>query len=236
MPIPMPIASLALLGALSTDEQQKQLDQHHTVEVIKWLQKNAPADSDELFKIEWHYLPFLNRLHGGEAKVLEQKLASSPAFFCESLQSYSVPRRRLKKRKPKSARSRTNSSECIFVAARMAHSPRYATGWDVQWRSIYSLAAEVKKHCRVRTFGVAMSQIGQKLAHAPQDPGGLWIQRSIATALDSKDVPEYSEHSQPVYLTNAGSIASLAGEEERQMRQIIVKSQGVGRQWFSSSC
>jgi hypothetical protein len=52
VPIPMPLASSALLGALSIEEeQQKQLDQHHTVEVIKWLQKNTPADSDELFKM-----------------------------------------------------------------------------------------------------------------------------------------------------------------------------------------
>ncbi|HYA39763.1 MAG TPA: hypothetical protein VEF34_00540, partial [Syntrophobacteraceae bacterium] len=83
VPIPMPLASAILLGTLSEEEQQKQVDQYEIIDVIKWLQENAPTDSDDLFKIEWHYLPLLNRLYGGEPKVLEHKLASSPEFFCE---------------------------------------------------------------------------------------------------------------------------------------------------------
>ena len=99
------------------------------MEVIKWLQKNAPTDSNELFKIEWQYLPLLNRLQGGEAKVLEHKLASSPAFFCEVIAVVFRSEKEAEETKTEVSEAQKQiGSECIFVAARMAHSSRYATG------------------------------------------------------------------------------------------------------------
>lgn len=40
--------------------------------------------SQELFLIEWQFLPLLNRILGlAEPKTLERRLASTPAFYCE---------------------------------------------------------------------------------------------------------------------------------------------------------
>ncbi|MEO8339941.1 MAG: hypothetical protein ABI604_09525 [Nitrospirota bacterium] len=219
VPIPMPLASAALLGALSKEEQQKQLDQHHTVEVIKWLQKNAPADSDELFKIEWYYLPLLSRRHGGEAKVLEQKLTSSPAFFCEVI---AVVFRSEKEEEE----TKTEVNETQKQIGRNAYSLLH--GWRIlpgtqpdetfDGDQFTAWLAEVKKHCRESGhFGVAMSQVGQALAHAPQDPGGLWIHRSIAAALDSKDVPEMRRAFTTGLFNKRGVHGCSHGEEEKQI-------------------
>jgi hypothetical protein len=219
VPIPMPLASAALLGALNLEEQQKQLDGHHTVEVIKWLQKNAPTDSDELFKIEWQYLPLLNRLQGGEARVLEQKLASSPAFFCEVI---AVVFRSEKE----GEETKTEVSEAQKQIARNAYSLLH--GWRIlpgtqadgtfNGDQFTAWLAEVKKHCRESGhFGIAMSQIGQALAHAPQDTGGLWIHRSIAAALDSRDVPEMRRAFTTGLFNKRGVHGFSHGEEERQI-------------------
>ncbi|MDF0675658.1 MAG: hypothetical protein P0120_15160 [Nitrospira sp.] len=221
VPIPMPLASSALLGALSTEEQQKQLDQHHTVEVIKWLQKNAPADSDDLFNIEWHYLPLLNRLHGGEAKVLEQKLATSPEFFCEVL---AVVFRSDKE----TEESKTEVSDAQKQIARNAYSLLH--GWRIlpgtqldgafNGDRFRTWLDEVKKRCRESGhFGVAMSQLGQALAHAPQDPGGLWIHRSIAAALDSRDAPEMRRALTTGLFNKRGVYGFSHGEEEKQIAE-----------------
>jgi hypothetical protein len=218
-PIPMPLASSALLGALVTVEQQKQLDAHHTVEVIKWLQKNASADSDELFKIEWNYLPLLNRLHGGEAKVLEQKLATSPEFFCEVLAA-------VFRSDKETGESKTEVSDAQKQIAQNAYSLLH--GWRIlpgtqldgtfNGDQFTAWLDEVKKHCRESGhFGVAMSQIGQALAYAPQDPGGLWIHRSIAAALDSKDVPEMRRALTTGLFNKRGVHGFSHGEEEKQI-------------------
>ena len=62
-----------------------------------------------------------------------------------------------------------------------------------------------------------MSQIGQALAYAPQDPGGLWIHRSIATALESRDVPEMRRALTTGLFNKRGVHGFSHGIEEKQI-------------------
>ncbi len=218
-PIPMTLASSALLGALNTEEQMKQLDQHHTVEVIKWLQKNTPADSDELFRIEWNYLPLLNRLHGGEAKVLEQKLASSPAFFCEVLAAVF---RSDKEAEETKAEVSDAQKQIARNAYKLLHGWRILPGSQADGTfngdQFTVWVAEVKKLSKESGhFGVAMSQLGQALAYAPEDPGGLWIHRSIADALNSRDAPEMRRALTTGLSNKRGVYTFSHGAEEKQI-------------------
>ena len=64
-----------------------------------------------------------------------------------------------------------------------------------------------------------MSQVGQALAHAPHDPGGLWIHRSIAAALDSRDVPEIRRAFTTGLFNKRGVYGFSHGEEERQIAE-----------------
>jgi len=75
---------MVLREALKNPEQQRRIEQHHLAELIKCLQQQEPSDSQELFFIEWHFLPLLNRVLGlAEPKTLERRLASTAAFYCE---------------------------------------------------------------------------------------------------------------------------------------------------------
>ncbi len=219
VPIPMPLATAALLGVLSTEEQQKRIEQHHIVEVIKWLQHNAPADSDDLFKIEWLYLPLLNRLYGGEPKVLENKLASSPAFFCEVIAAVFRSDKEDKENK-------TEVSEVQKRIAQNAYSLLH--GWRILPGTLpdgsfdgdkFTLwLDEAKKRCgESGHFRIAMDQLGQALAHAPQDPGGLWIHKSIAAALDARDLTEMRRAFTVGLFNKRGVHGFSHGEEERQI-------------------
>ena len=73
----------ALLAAASTHEPSHVMDVHNVTEIIKTLQNDTETDPDELFKIEWAYLPLLDHYHGSSPKLLESRLASEPSFFCE---------------------------------------------------------------------------------------------------------------------------------------------------------
>ncbi len=219
VPIPMPLALSALLGALSIEDEQKQLDQHHTVEVIKWLQKNTPADSDDLFTIEWTYLPLLNRLHGGEAKVLEQKLASSPAFFCEVLALVFRSEKETDEPKPELSTAQKRIAQNAYS---LLHGWRILPGTQADGTfngdQFAAWLAEVKKRCRESGhLGVAMSQVGQALAHAPQDQESLWIHKSIAEALDAKDVPEIRRAFTTGLFNKRGVHRFSHGVEEKEM-------------------
>ena len=219
VPIPIQLASAALLGALSAEEHQKKLDQYNIVEVIKWLQENEPTDSEELFKIEWNYLPLLNRLSGGEPKVLEHKLASSPAFFCEVIAA-------VFRSDNDDKEAKREVSELQKRIAQNAYSLLH--GWRIlpgsqpdgsfdgdkftQW------LGEVKNRCKESGyFRIAMDQLGQALAYAPQDPEGLWVHKSIAAALDSRDVPEMRQAFTAGLFNKRGVHGFSHGEEEKQI-------------------
>lgn len=219
VPIPMALASTALLGALSAEEHQKRLDRHHIVEVIKWLQENAPVDSEELFKIEWYYLPVLNRLHGGEPKVLEYKLASSPAFFCEVISAVfrsdkddGVAKREVSEVQKRIAQNAYSLLHGWHILPGSLPDGSFDGDKFIQWLS------EVKDRCKESGhFRIAMSQLGQALARAPQDPGGLWIHKSIAAALDARDVPEMRRAFTTGLFNERGVHRFSHGEEERQI-------------------
>jgi hypothetical protein len=219
VPIPISLASAAFLGALNHEGHQKKLEQHHVVEVIKWLQENAPADSEELFKIEWHYLPLLNRLYGGEPKVLERRLASSPAFFCEVIAAVFRSDR-------EDDETKAEVNEVERRIAKNAYSLLH------EWRTLPGSLSdgsfdgdefagwldEVKKRCRESGhFRIAMDQLGQALAHAPQDPAGLWIHKAIAAALDSKDVPEMRRAFKTGLFNKRGVHGFSHGEQEKEI-------------------
>ncbi|CBE69094.1 MAG: hypothetical protein F9K13_06980 [Candidatus Methylomirabilis oxygeniifera] len=219
VPIPMPLASAALLGALSAEEQQKQIDQYHIVEVVKWLQENAPPDSDDLSKIEWYYLPLLNRLYGGEPKVLEHKLASSPTFFCEVLAVVFCSDK-------EDQETKREISEAQKRIAQNAYSLLH--GWRILPGSLpdgsfdgdrfAKWLDEVKRRCKESGyFRIAMDQLGQALAYAPQDPGGLWIHKSIAAALDVRDVPEMRRGFTAGLFNKRGTHGFSHGKQERQI-------------------
>jgi hypothetical protein len=217
--IPMPLASAALLGGLSAEEKQRQIDQHEIIEVIKWLQENAPTDSEDLFKIEWNYLPLLDRLYGGEPKTLEHKLASSPEFFCEVIAAVFRSDKEDKEKK-------IEVSEIQKRIAQNAYSLLH--GWRILPGSLpdgsfsgekfAEWLDEVKKLCKESGhFRIAMDQLGQALAYAPQDPGGLWIHKSIAAALDSRDVPEMRRAFTVGLFNKRGGYGFSHGEEEKQI-------------------
>jgi hypothetical protein len=215
----MLLASTTLLGVLSTEGQQKQIEQHHILEVIKWLQENASSDSDDLFRIEWHYLPLLDRLHGGEPKVLEHKLASSPEFFCEVIAAvFRSDKEDLEKKGEVSEDQKRIAQNAYSLLHGWRILPGLLPDGSFDGDKFSEWLDEVKKRCKESGhLQIAMDQLGQALAYAPQDPGGLWIHKSIATALDSKDVPEMRRAFTVGLFNKRGVFHFSRGEEEKEI-------------------
>jgi len=83
-PLDKPRAIKALLEAVSSMEPVHQMRIHDTIEIIRALQDDPETDQNDLSNIEWAYLSLLTRHRKNVSpKLLGQKLASEPDFFCE---------------------------------------------------------------------------------------------------------------------------------------------------------
>lgn len=77
--------AVALLQSIKTTEDVKRFDIHSFNELVQYLQNDDTVSDDDLVKIEWAYLPIINRGANDslQPQVLEKKLANEPGFFCE---------------------------------------------------------------------------------------------------------------------------------------------------------
>ena len=182
----------ALLAALSSSEPIYSMDRYHIIELIKFLQSEPSVDQEDLFKVEWAYLPLLDRHSAAAPKLLENKLASDPVFFCEVIR---LIYRSKKEDQP--SKEPTEESKAIATNAwRLLHEWKTPPGRQEdqtfsvehfnEWlQGVKSLCTE-SGHLEV-----AQINIGEVLIHAPSDPDGLWIHRAVATALNDRDA-EYT--------------------------------------------
>jgi len=206
----------ALMGGMASGNEAGQLDQHHIMEVIKWLQENEPEDSDDLFQIEWSFLPLLDRHFDGEPKILERRLASKPEFFCEVIAAIF--------RSDKEERTEREVTDTEKNIARNAY--HLLHGWRIlpgttandnfDGIRFNAWLTEVKRlTAESGHLKIAMDQLGQALSNAPADPDGLWIHKSIAEALDAKDVPEMRSAFTTGLFNRRGVHGFSAGKEEQ---------------------
>lgn len=181
----------ALMAALFSSEPSYSMNVYHIVELIKVLQENLEVPEDDLFRVEWAYLPLLDRHHRASPKLLENRLASDPDFFCEVI--------RLIYRSKKSEATATESSEETKAMAtnawRLLHEWRTPPGMQkdgsFKGEHFSTWLRRVKEICTESGhLEVALVNVGEILIHGPADPDGLWINHVVADALNARDAED----------------------------------------------
>jgi hypothetical protein len=181
----------ALMAAVASSEPSYATDAYHIIEVIKFLQTEPSVNEDDLFRIEWAYLPLLERHMDAAPVTLEYRLANDPEFFCEVI--------RLIYRSKKEGHPSREPSEASRVIATNAW--RLLHGWETPPGTqrdgtfsedlFTSWLQRVKEACTESGhLAVALIHVGQVLIHAPADPSGLWIHIAVAGALNERDADE----------------------------------------------
>ena len=178
----------ALANAISSSESFNQIDSYQITELIKAMQISNEISSEDLFQVEWRYLQLLDKDNDAEPKLLENKLASEPAFFCELI--------RLAFRSNKDRKKKREVSKDKKALA--GHAYRLLDEWHTlpgtDTKKIFSekLFREwidyVVESCKESGhLDIALQQIGNVLINSPSDPGGLWIKKVIAEFLNKKE-------------------------------------------------
>lgn len=188
------MAVRALLEALKSQEPphyMDYMDAYHIVEIIKALQNDPGTSPEDLFQVEWGYLPLLDGHHGAMPKFLWRRLADDPHFFCEVI--------RLACRSKNEEHPSEDVTEERWKIAGDAY--RLLSGWKIppglmengsyDGTALKWWLGSVKAECtKTDHLEIAMTMVGHVLIHVPADPDGLWIHRSAAEVLNGKDAKD----------------------------------------------
>jgi hypothetical protein len=179
----------ALLKACSSTEPVHQMTRYNIIELIKALQDDHETNQDDLFKIEWAYLPLLTGPgKGASPKLLEQKLASEPDFFCEVIRLLYRSKKETKSNKEPTEQQKLIAQNAWHLLSDWETLPGKQMDGSFSAVSFNDWLNSVKEKCkRSGHLEVALSTIGKVLIHYIPDPNGLWIHRTIAEALNAED-------------------------------------------------
>lgn len=180
----------ALLTEPSSFENSKLVSAYEIVEIIKFLQVDDSVNKEDLVHVEWRYLYFLENEDNVSPKLLENKLAADPKFFCEIVS--------LAFRSKKDINLEVESTEQQKEMAKNAYhlldnwrappgaqllSDSFDEDHFVQWLQDVKAVSAKSGH-----LNVALTQIGKVLFYAPSDDkSGFWINASVADALNDKN-------------------------------------------------
>lgn len=181
----------ALLAAISSSEPSYAMDGYHIVELIKFLQADTSVNQDDLFKVEWAYVPLLDRDRDAAPQLLENRLATDPDFFCEVIRLIY----RSKKEAPPLTEPTKESKAIATNAWRLLHEWKIPPGTQKDGTFSEERFTEwllrVKEVCTESGhLDVALINIGEVLIHTPPDPDGLWMHHVVAAALNDREADD----------------------------------------------
>jgi hypothetical protein len=179
----------ALLDAISSNETIYSGDGYEITEVIEVLQNDPETNQNDLLSIEWAYLPLLSGPgKGASPKLLEQKIASEPDFFCEVIRLLYRSKKETKSNKEPTEQQKLIAQNAWHLLNDWETLPGKQVDGSFSADNFNKWLKNVKTKCKQSGhFAVAMSTIGNVLIHYIPDPNGLWIHKAIAEALNAED-------------------------------------------------
>jgi hypothetical protein len=207
----------ALLAATNSPEGAQAMDTYDIVEIIRVLQDAPGTNPDDLFRVEWLYLPLLDKDQQASPKLLERRLANEPTYFCEIIRLAFRSRKKAEHPTEESTEQTKNmakNAHHLLSKWRTPPGSREDGTYDGNALTIWLDA--VKGECaETGHLEVAMTMVGQVLIHAPADPDGLWIHRAAAAVLDAKDAGDMRTGFHTELFNSRGVYWSSGGQEER---------------------
>jgi len=210
-----------LQAVLHSSEGAHAIDVDAIVEVIKALQDDPDTNPDDLFHVEWAFLPLLDRYHDASPKLLEQRLAEDPGFFCMVIRTVF----RSKKEEPPDEEPTENQKEIATNAYHLLSNWKTPPGSNKDGTfngdALTAWLENVKAACvESGHLGIALSMVGQVLIHTPPDPDGLWLHRAAASVLNAKDADRMRDGFRTALYTSRGiHWVDPEGREERNLAE-----------------
>jgi hypothetical protein len=210
-----------LQAVMQSSEGAQTMDVDAIVEVIQSLQEDPNTNPDDLLRIEWAFLPLLDRHYGAFPKLLERRLADDPVFFCEVIRT--VFRSKIEERPVEElTEQQKNIATNAYRLLSEWRTPRSQTDGTYDGAALTAWLEEVKAACtRSGHVEIALAKVGHVLIHTPPDPDGLWLHHATATALNAKDTGDMRDGFRTALLNSRG--AHWVDPEGREEREFATK-------------
>lgn len=197
------------------------MDAYRICEIIKALQNDVDTNQDDLFLVEWKYQPLLEDYHGVSPKLLENRLATQPEFFCELLRlAYHSTNADEAQKEPSEQDMAIATNVCRLlqkwrIPPGTQPDGSFSGEYFTQWLN------HIKKSCTESGhIDIALDYIGKVLFYCPPDPQGLWINQAVADALNARDAKKMRDSLSNAILYPGGTRSvDPTGEEQRQLAQ-----------------
>lgn len=211
----------ALLTGLSSTESSNEMDAYHVCEIIKVLQNDANTDPDDLFRVEWAYLPLLEDYHGASPKSLENRLATQPEFFCEVIRLVYRSTKENEAQKELTEQDKAIATNAYRLLEKWRTLPGTQSDGFFSGEQFTQWLNQAKKMCAESGhLEVALRWIGTVLFYCPPDPQGLWINKAVADALNAKDAEIMRNNfSSAIFYPGGTRSVDPTGETQRQLAQ-----------------
>ena len=189
------------------------------VKVIKALQDDPDINPDDLFHVEWVFLPLLDQHRGASPRLLEQRLADDPAFFCDVIRTVFRSR---KEERPPAEHQKNIATNAYRLLSEWRTPPGSRKDGTFNGAALTAWLEEVKASCAESGhLEVAFIMVGHVLIHTPPDPDGLWLHHSAAAALNAKDASNMRNGFRTELFNSRG--VHWVGPEGREERELAEK-------------
>lgn len=211
----------ALMTALSSVEPSYAMDTYRITEIIKALQDDSSTNPDDLFQVEWAYLPVLDRQNDATPKVLENRLASDPAFFCEVIRLIYRSKNEDNPVKEPSEQDKAIATNAWRLLHEWQTPPGMQADNSFSQEQFKQWLQQTKEMCaKSGHLEVALLHVGNVLFYCPADPKGLWIDQVAAEALNASDAEDMRRgFSTEVYNSRGVHMVDPAGKPERGLAE-----------------
>ncbi len=211
----------ALLAALSSSEPNFTMTRYWIVELIKFLQEEPSVNQDDLFRVEWAYVPLLKSHKGAVPQLLENRLANDPEFFCEVIRLIYRSKKEEQPHKYPSEESKAIATNAWRLLREWKTPPGTLKDGTFSEEHFTEWLQKIKEVCTESGhFEVALITIGEVLIHAPTDPGGLWIHQVVAKSLNERDADDMRRgYKTGTYNSRGVYWVDPIGKPERELAQ-----------------
>ncbi|MEE9426207.1 MAG: hypothetical protein V3V18_14700 [Methylococcales bacterium] len=211
----------ALLSALTSNESTSSMNRHNIVKLIKFLQNSSDVSQDDLFQIEWAYLPLLDTYSGTSPKILENRLANNPDFFSEVIQLVYRSKNAEENTYELSEEKKKIAKNASLLLREWKTPPGTQDDGSFDDNQFTSWLQSVKDICsKSGHLDIALRHVGEGLIHCSADSNGLWINRKVAEALNVSDADMMRKSFRAgIYHSRGVHTVDPTGKPERELAE-----------------
>jgi hypothetical protein len=209
----------ALHDAADSDEPYGNMYIYDVLGLIKALQDTSEPYAEDIVEIEAKHMNILNQDHDKEAypKHLELQLANEPEFYCEIIQ-YIFKSSKRPEDKEATDEDKIVAGNLYTLLDGWRTPPGTKADGSFDEDLFEEWLNNVKEICsKTGHLTIALQIIGQVLIYAPPDPSGLWINETIASALNASDAGEMRKGYYIGKRNSRGMYTLTAGKKEQEI-------------------